>query len=108
YYADPTVDNNPSYQWRYSPPGGGTAIIGSSALVRLIRLIDLHVVPGDVTNLNGSGVMASYGGEFVRYNNNTVFAAGNLDSNTVCNVTATKTAKNGTVYYIDRVLNYSE
>lgn len=109
YYADPTVDNNPNYQWRYNPPGGGTPITGSSALVRLLRVLNLHVIPGvDVKNLSGSGVLMSYGGEFVRYDNNTVYAAGNVDSNNVAQSTASKTAKNGTVYYINRILNFSE
>jgi uncharacterized surface protein with fasciclin (FAS1) repeats len=109
YYADPTVDNNPNYQWRYTPPGGGTSITGSSALVRLLRVLNLHVIPGvDVTSTAGSGVLNSYGGEYVRYDNNTVYAAGNVDSGNVAHVVATKTAKNGTVHYIDRILNYSE
>lgn len=109
YYADPSVDNNINYQWRYTPPGGGTSITGSSALVRLLRVLNLHVVPlTDVSNVTGSGVLGTYGGEFIRYNNKTVFAAGNVDSNNVAKVIATKAAKNGTVHYIDRILNFSE
>ncbi len=109
YFADASVDNNVNYQWRYTPPGGGTSITGSSALVRLLRVLNLHVVPvTDVTSTTGSGVLATYGGEFIRYNNKTVFAAGNVDSNNVANVIATKTAKNGTVHYLDRILNFSE
>lgn len=109
YFADPTVDNNVNYQWRYTPTGGGTSITGSSALVRLLRVLNLHVIPGvDLTSTAGSGVLASYGSEFIRYDNNTVYAAGNVDSGNVAHVTATKTAKNGTVHYIDRILNYSE
>lgn len=109
YYADPTVDNNINYQWRYTPPGGGASITGSSALVRLLRVLNLHVVPGtDVTNVTGSGVLGSYGGEFIRYDNQTVYAAGNVDAGNVANVIATKAAKNGTVHYIDRILDFSE
>lgn len=109
YFADPTVDNNVNYQWKYIPPGGGASITGSSALVRLLRVLNLHVVPSvDVTNTSGSGVLGSYGGEFIRYNNKTVVAAGNVDSGNVANVIDTKAAKNGTVHYIDRVLTFSE
>jgi uncharacterized surface protein with fasciclin (FAS1) repeats len=109
YFADPTVDNNPNYQWRYIPPGGGTQLTGSSALVRLLRVINLHVVPGiDIQSVAGSGVAMTAGGEFIRYNSNTVFGAGNVDANNTAAVTAQKTAKNGTVYYIDKILNYSE
>jgi uncharacterized surface protein with fasciclin (FAS1) repeats len=109
YFADPSVDNNINYQWRYTPPTGGASITGSSALVRLLRVLNLHVIPGtDVSNVTGSGVLGSYGGEFIRYDNKTVYAAGNADALNVANVIDTKTAKNGTVHYIDRILNFSE
>jgi uncharacterized surface protein with fasciclin (FAS1) repeats len=108
YFADPLVDNNPNFQWRYTPPGG-TQLTGSSALVRLLRILNLHVIPGvDVTSLSGSGVVMSYGGEFVKYNSNTVFAAGNVDSGRIAGATGTKTAKNGSVHYINTILNFSE
>ena len=109
YFADPTVDNNPNFQWRYTPPAGGTVLTGSSALVRLLRVLNLHVLPGvDITSLAGSGVVMSYGGEFIRYNNNTVFAAGNVDSNNVATASSPKTAKNGSVHTLSRILNFSE
>lgn len=109
YFADPTVDNNPNFQWRYIPPGGGTQLTGSSALVRLLRVLNLHVIPGvDISSLSGSGVAMSYGGEFVRYNNYNAFAAGNVDAGIDVNSTATKSAKNGSVHYIDKILNFSD
>ncbi|HMP92891.1 MAG TPA: hypothetical protein PKD90_08480, partial [Phnomibacter sp.] len=89
YFADATVDNNPNFHWRYIPPGGGANVVGSSALVRMIRLINQHVVPNtgaDVESLAGQGVFKNYAGEFVRYDNNQVFASGNLDSNYFANV----------------------
>ena len=108
-YKDSLVDNNPTFQWRYTPPGGGATITGSSVLVRLLRVLNLHVIPvTDVTNAGGSGVLASYGGEFIRYDNKKVWAAGNADAGNVAIVTDTKTTKNGTVHYLDRVLNFSE
>jgi uncharacterized surface protein with fasciclin (FAS1) repeats len=109
YYSDVMADNNPAYQWRYIPPGGGTQIAGSSALVRLLRLLYMHIIPGtDLTNISGSGVVRTYGGEFVRYENGKVFAGGNLDAGTMANAPTSKTAKNGTAYYLDRTLNFSE
>ncbi|GAA4734229.1 fasciclin domain-containing protein [Flavisolibacter ginsenosidimutans] len=107
YYADATVSNNANEQWRYSPPGGGTAITGSSALVRLLRMLNLHVVDRDITSLSGSGVAQTHGGEFITFNGNKVQGAGNADFNKPAIVDSVKTAKNGTVYYIDRPLNYS-
>lgn len=109
YFADPTVSNNINEQWRYNPPGGGTSLTGLSALVRLQRILNMHVVPGrDITDLTGSGVGMTYSGEFIKYNANTVQAAGNLDLGNVATVTNKKITKNGTVYYLDRILEFSE
>jgi uncharacterized surface protein with fasciclin (FAS1) repeats len=108
YFSDPTVDNIAAYQWRYTPPGGGAGVTGASALLRLLRLLNLHVLPSlDVKNLSGSGVLLSYGGEFVRYENNKLFAAGNSDAGTMASIDSTKTAKNGTVHYLNQVLDFS-
>lgn len=109
YFADPTVSNNPNEQWRYIPPGGGAQLTGTSALVRLQRILNMHVIPGrDITDLTAPGVAQSYSGEFVKYSANTVIAAGNYDNGTVANVINQKTAKNGTVYYLDKILEFSE
>lgn len=109
YFADPTVSNNVNEQWRYIPPGGGTQLTGSSALVRLQRILNMHVVPGrDITSLSSSGMAMTYSGEFVKYNSNTVIAPGNSDAGTMALVDSVKTAKNGTVYYLNRILEFSE
>lgn len=109
YFADPTVSNNVNEQWRYIPPGGGTQLTGSSALVRLQRILNMHVIPGrDITSLVNPGVGLTYSGEFIKFSGNTVAAAGNNDAAQVANVVDTKTAKNGTVYYLDKILQFSE
>jgi uncharacterized surface protein with fasciclin (FAS1) repeats len=114
YFADPTVSNIANEQWRYTPPGGGATVAGSSALVRLLRVLNLLVVPGDLTSMGGSGVAKTYGGEFVRFENNKLWASGNRElvtggANSFANVNdnETKTALNGTVYYLDTLLTYS-
>lgn len=109
YYADATVSNNVNEQWRYIPPGGGAQLTGSSALVRLQRILNMHVIPGrDITSLATPGVGQSYSGEFLKFDNNKIFAAGNADAGTQATVLDTKTARNGTVYYLDRILEFSE
>lgn len=109
YFADPTVSNNINEQWRYIPPGGGTQLTGASALVRLQRILNMHVVPGrDITSLAAPGVALTYSGEFVKYGSNTVVAAGNVDAANMALVDSMKTAKNGTVYYLNRILEFSE
>ena len=109
YKYDPSLSITFSEQWRYTPPGGGAEVTKGEAFNRLIRIINLLVIPGrDITSLTGTGVEKSYGGEFFKYNNNTVVCAGNNDAGTVAAVTDKKTAKNGTVYYIDKLLLFSE
>jgi uncharacterized surface protein with fasciclin (FAS1) repeats len=109
--ADPTVSNDVNTQWRYRPPGttGSADITGSSALVRLLRVINTHVVPSvDVTSVSNPGVANTYAGEFVNFRNDSVYAAGNYDAGNAAKVLAKATTKNGTVYYIDKILNFSE
>jgi uncharacterized surface protein with fasciclin (FAS1) repeats len=113
YFADATVDNNPAFQWRYIPANGGANIVGSSALVRMLRIINQHVVPMPsqaLENMSGAGVARTYGNEFVRWDNGKVFASGNMDStiNFAANTLEFKRASNGTVFYIDRLLTYTE
>ncbi len=111
FYADATVDNNPAFQWRYIPPNGGTQLVGSTVLSRMLRLINQHVVPAPksaLENLTGTGVARTYGNEFIRWDGNKIAASGNLDSNYFANVSEFKRAANGTVFYIDKLLTYTE
>ncbi len=111
YYIDPLVSNTLIDQWRYIPKPGSTiaASTGSTTRTRLQRILNLHVIPNKILdNLSGSGIVMSYGGEYVKYNNNTVFTAGNIDSSNVATVRASKRAKNGIVYYTNRILEFSE
>ena len=109
YFVDPTVSNNVNEQWRYIPPGGGAQLTGSSALVRLQRILNMHVVPGrDITSLSGNGVGLTYSGEFVSYGGNKAFTSGNRDVAATAAILSTKTAANGTVYFIDKLLQFSE
>lgn len=109
FFADPTVSNNVNEQWRYIPPGGGAQLTGSSALVRLQRILNMHVIPGrDITSLATPGVAQANSGDFIRFDNNRVFAGGNADAGNQATVFNRKTSRNGTVYYIDRILEFSE
>jgi uncharacterized surface protein with fasciclin (FAS1) repeats len=111
YTTDATVSNDINDQWRYTPPPGSTipASTGSSTRLRLTRIINQHIVPLTVVNdLSGEGMLMTYGGEYIGYKNNTIFAAGNVDSNNVAVITDTKTAKNGRVYYASRLMEFSD
>jgi hypothetical protein len=111
YTTDVTVSNDINDQWRYTPRPGSTiaASTGANTRIRLQRIVNMHVVPNIVlNNTTGEGALPTYGGEYIGYKNNTFFAAGNIDSNNVALQTDTKTAKNGRVYYMDRLMEFSE
>ncbi|MDB5193451.1 MAG: hypothetical protein JWQ96_3014 [Segetibacter sp.] len=110
YTIDQSISNDISLQFRYTPPAGSTnpASTGLTTRNELLRILNLHVVPNRVlTSLTGEGAVKTYGDEYIAYKNNTVFSSGNVDANNVANILSTKTARNGRVYYIDRILEYS-
>ncbi|GGK77708.1 hypothetical protein GCM10011405_26870 [Rufibacter glacialis] len=100
--------------WVYTPPTGGATITGAPASVRLQRIIDQHIVPAGenqnriYSDLTGDGIIKTFSEEYIKYNNKKVFAAGNVDRNEVVNLTGPVEASNGVVYYVDRILNFSE
>jgi hypothetical protein len=105
------VSNDPYEQYRFIPPVGSTipASTGATTRNRLLRILNLHVVPKRIlNNLTAEGIANTVGGEFVGFKNNTIYASGNVDANQVVNITSTKTSKNGRVYYIDKMLNFTE
>ncbi len=109
YFVDPTVSNNVNEQWRYIPPGGGAQLTGSSALVRLQRILNMHVIPGrDINSMTTNGVALSYSGEFIGYGGSKAFASGNNDANNPATVIKSQAAANGTVHFIDKLLQFSE
>ena len=111
YFVDQSISTDVKDQWRFIPPPGSNipASTGSTTRARLQRILNLHVVPNKVLeNLNSSGIAMTYGGEYLRYINNTAYTAGNQDLNNVAAVGSFKDAKNGRVYYADRIMEFSE
>ena len=74
------------------------------------RLANMHVIAtpkNELGNLTGEGIIETMGGEMIKFNNGQFYAAGNIDSNVNASVISSKTMKNGTAYYIDRLLYFS-
>ncbi|MGB8193667.1 MAG: fasciclin domain-containing protein, partial [Chitinophagaceae bacterium] len=85
------------------------ASTGATTRNRLLRILNLHVVPKRVlSNLTAEGAALTVGGEYIGFKNNTVFGSGDVDANQVATISSSKTSKNGRVYYIDKMLNFSE
>jgi len=90
--------------WRHTPPNGGASTSGSTAWSKLNRILNTHVVFGDNPDLAGNGIIETYEGEYIRFEQNKVYSAGNLEIKTMANVASKRTAANGTVYYLDKLL----
>ncbi|PWG78997.1 fasciclin domain-containing protein [Pararcticibacter amylolyticus] len=98
------IYNLDANRWEYKAPGGGTTITGTGAWTKLSRILNLHLINEDVTSLGGSGIAETYGGEYIRYAGSRVFSKGNQEKGEQAVVNTEKTASNGTVYYLDRLL----
>jgi uncharacterized surface protein with fasciclin (FAS1) repeats len=90
----------------YTAPGTTTVITGSVAQNTLLRVLNTHVIltpNNELGNLSGSGIVETYGGEYIKYNNNTVYSVGDNDATIpyVLNVTRSKMTANGPVYYLN-------
>lgn len=80
----------------------GTTTIGGNVVTQLNRILNAHIVVtahNELDNLSGSGIIETLNGDYIKWNNNTVFAAGNVDAGNSITITGTKTANNGRVYY---------
>jgi uncharacterized surface protein with fasciclin (FAS1) repeats len=81
----------------------GSTSTGAAPRDQLQRIVNLHVVQTPDNELNsvaGQGIVESYGGEYVRYSNNTVFAGGNVEKNQVVSVNGSRNYSNGKVYFL--------
>ncbi|RYE36715.1 MAG: hypothetical protein EOP42_02325 [Sphingobacteriaceae bacterium] len=88
----------------YTAPGAAL-VSGTPALGVVNRILNLHVIltPNDeLRTLSGSGIVETYGGEYIRYQNGGVFAYGNVDANNnrvPLVTTSIRNTNNGPVYY---------
>lgn len=112
YSQNPLLSADLTLQWEYKPPGAAApTITGASAYQRLLRLLNMHVVytpTNALDNLQGSGVAQTYGGDYIKWNNNLLQGAGNVDSSTTVRIDSFKTSSNGRVYYVNRLITFSE
>jgi uncharacterized surface protein with fasciclin (FAS1) repeats len=87
----------------------------SLAVENWSRMVSMHVMitqNGELDDLSGSGIAETYGGEFIKWDNNTVFATGNLEENVMVTVNTperpVETAHNGTVYFTDKIIMFPD
>ena len=102
-------------EWRYTSPINGAVVTGSNARSRLLRILYNGIVAtpqGELNSLSGSGVIrtgdADIPGEYIGWNNNKVYAAGNEVLKNAANIIGQEDQQNGRTYYIDNLIEFSE
>lgn len=96
--------------WEYQPVGG-VLVSGNAARDRLLRILYTHVLltPNDeLQNLSGTKYVKTWNEEYIKVQDGKIISTGNQDSSVVTTVVDMETARNGRVYYVDRLLTYSE
>ena len=89
----------------------GTTTAGNGPRDQLLRILNLSTVPtpeNELNNLGGSGIIETVNGEYIKWNNNTVFSAGNIERNELPAVVGSRDYSDGKVYFLgnNRVLYY--
>lgn len=73
----------------------------------LLRILNTGVIPEDLPDLSGSGIVEAYNNEYIKWTNKQIITAGTQDANKVVKVDSLRTTKNGTVYYLNGLLTFS-
>ncbi|MFV8270853.1 fasciclin domain-containing protein [Flavobacterium sp. GT2N3] len=102
--------------WVYVSPTNGATITGTNARNRLLRLFYNCIVytpNGELDNIaTTSGIIrtgdSDLPGEYIKWSNNKIYAAGNVALGTAVNVTGKEVQQNGVAYYVDNLPQYSE
>jgi uncharacterized surface protein with fasciclin (FAS1) repeats len=93
--------NTGTGQFTFTSNGSTTS--GNGPRDQLLRILNLSVVStpeNELNSLAGNGIAETSGGEYIRWNNNTVFSAGTLDRNETLTVTGSRDYSNGKVYFL--------
>jgi uncharacterized surface protein with fasciclin (FAS1) repeats len=107
--------NTTRSEWSYISPINNAPEYGSAARNRLARLLYNCIVLTPNNELKNiattSGIIRTgdneLPGEYIRWNNNKIYAAGNIANNTAVNIVGSEVQQNGTTYYIDNVPQFS-
>lgn len=102
-------------EWVYTSPATGNTVAGTLARTSLLRVLYNGIIPtpnDELNNLSGSGIIRSgdfdLAGEYIKWENNQVFAAGNQLLGNKANILGYEDQRNGRTYYIDNLLQFSE
>jgi uncharacterized surface protein with fasciclin (FAS1) repeats len=101
-YYDWSFDRN---SWSYSVPLLSVDY-STNARDRFYRILQTSVTQPTInlTDLSGQGIVEMYNSEYIKYDNNKIYASGNIDAGNYLVVDSAKTLINGTVYYTHEVV----
>lgn len=102
-------------EWVYTSPSTGNTVTGTLARTSLLRVLYNGIIPtpnNELNDLSGSGIIRSgdfdLAGEYIKWQNNQVWAAGNETLGNKVNILGYEDQRNGRTYYIDKLLQFSE
>ncbi|MFD2162108.1 fasciclin domain-containing protein [Paradesertivirga mongoliensis] len=98
--------------WGYTAPNTTTPNLQAIATTRVNRMVQMHVLltpNGEFDNVaTGEGIAETIHGEYVKYKDGKIFAAGNVADGSFVTVTAKKNSVNGTAYQAAGALKIAE
>lgn len=108
---DATREASNNTPWGYKAPLMPVGTFGSmgwggSQRDQFYRVLKTSVSAPNMVlpDLSGDGIIEMYNGEYIRYKNNTIWAAGNMDAGSYIVKDSSQTVVNGTVYYTHEVI----
>jgi uncharacterized surface protein with fasciclin (FAS1) repeats len=101
--------------WTYVNPANGQSESGSTARNRLVRLFYNCIIltpNGELNNIGTTSGIIRTGdnelpGEYIKWANNKVYAAGDAALGTAVNIVGKELQENGTTYYVDKFPQFS-
>jgi len=101
--------------FQYTPPGG-TTVIGQPTPANIYRMLNTHIIEGNVNSFAGTGIYETIGGEYISYKNNRISSSGTMDSLDVNKQSIPvvkikgqdfRPAINGKDFYVNGLLSFS-
>jgi uncharacterized surface protein with fasciclin (FAS1) repeats len=104
--------NSGSNLWVFTNPVGGAVSANDSNRLNLLRMLYSGVIEtpnNELANIGTpgfSGIIGSYGGEFIKYDGNRIFTAGTNERGLTVTIDSVVKALNGQVVYINNLMYF--
>lgn len=104
--------NSGANSWQFVNPVGGAVSVNDSNRINLLRMLNSAVVEtpnNELANIGTpgfSGIIGTYGGEYIRYDGDKIITAGSSDRKLTISIDSVKPALNGQVVYINDLLYF--